>query len=75
MRGCPILAMNITGWRVQAVLSRKKTDVDLDAGFLFLNREASKNRTSYKWPLVGDLGDLVRAQPGLLARDERDFVG
>ena len=30
----PIKAINITGWRVRAVLSRRKTDVDLERGFL-----------------------------------------
>ena len=61
----PIKAINITGWRVRAVLSHRKTDVDLESGFLILDRESSKNRTAYKWPLSGDLGDLVRAQVAL----------
>lgn len=67
----PIEAINITGWRVRAVLSRRKADVDLENGFLTLDRESSKNRTSYKWPLVGELGDLVRGQLVRIALDER----
>jgi integrase len=39
-------------------------------GASFLNRESSKNRTEYKWPLVGDMGDLVRAQLTRIQRDE-----
>jgi integrase len=66
----PIKAINITGWRVRAVLSRHKTDVDLENGFLILDRESSKNRTAYKWPLVGELGELVRAQLHQIAQDE-----
>ncbi len=50
----PIEAINITGWRVNAVLSRRKTDVDLEEGFLILDRDSSKNRIAYKWPLVGE---------------------
>ncbi|MGC1812500.1 MAG: tyrosine-type recombinase/integrase [Candidatus Binataceae bacterium] len=66
----PIEAINITGWRVRAVLSRRKIDADLENGFLVLDRESSKNRTAYKWPLVGELGELVRGQLELIARDE-----
>ena len=67
----PIKAINITGWRVRAVLSRRKTDVDLERGFLILDRESSKNRTAYKWPLSGDLGDLVRVQVAQIALEDR----
>jgi integrase len=67
----PIKAISITGWRVRAVLSRRKTDIDLERGFLILDRESSKNRTAYKWPLSGDLGDLVRIQLAQTAADER----
>jgi integrase len=67
----PILAINITGWRVNAVLSRRRIDIDEETGFLILNRESSKNRTEYKWPLVGDLGNLVRIQLDRIQRDER----
>jgi integrase len=69
----PIKAINITGWRVRAVLSRRITDVDLESGFLILDRESSKNRTAYKWPLVGDLGELVLAQIDQTVRDERSL--
>ncbi|MGH7923342.1 MAG: tyrosine-type recombinase/integrase [Candidatus Binatus sp.] len=69
----PINAINITGWRVRAVLSRRRSDVDLENGFLILDRESSKNRTAYKWPLVGELGDLVYAQVDQIARDERSL--
>lgn len=58
----PIRAINITGWRVRAVLSRRRSDVDFEGGFLYLNREDSKNKTAYKWPLVGELGELVKQQ-------------
>jgi integrase len=66
-----IEAINITGWRVRAVLSRRRTDVDVENGFLILDHESSKNRTAYKWPLVGELGDLVRRQLAQIVRDER----
>jgi hypothetical protein len=56
---------------VRAVLSRRRTDVDLENGFLVLDRESAKNRTEYKWPLVGELGDLVRLQLEQIVRDER----
>jgi integrase len=56
---------------VRAILSRRRTDVDLDNGFLTLDQESSKNRTAYKWPLVGELGELVRSQLEQIARDER----
>jgi len=69
----PIKAINITGWRVRAVLSRRKTDVDLENGFRILDHASSKNRTAYKWPTVGELGDLVHAQLSRNARDERDL--
>ena len=49
----PIKAINITGWRVRAVLSRRRTDIDLDKGFLILDRESSKNRTAYKCRSLG----------------------
>ena len=63
MRETPaIVAISIKRWRVNAVPSRRRSDVDEETGFLVLNRESSKNRTEYKWPLVGDMGDLVRAQ-------------
>jgi len=65
-----ITAISITGWRVNAVLSRRRSDVDEETGFLVLNRESSKNRTEYKWPLVGDMGDLVREQLAQIQRDE-----
>lgn len=68
----PIEVIDLTGWRVRAVLRRRRTDVDLEAGFLILDRESSKNRTAYKWPLVGELGDLVRQQLEQIPRDERD---
>ena len=67
----PIQAINITGWRVNAVLSRRKIDVVLENGFPILDREASKNRTAYKWPLIGELGELVRGQLERIALDER----
>jgi integrase len=67
----PIEAINITGWRVRAVLSRRKMDVDLERGFLVLDRESSKNRTAYKWPLSGEMGDLVRVQVAQIALEER----
>ena len=66
----PIIAISITGWRVNAVLRRRRTDVDEETGFLVVDRESSKNRTEYKWPLVGDMGDLVRAQLARIQRDE-----
>jgi len=69
----PIEAINITGWRVRSVLNRRKADVDLENGFLTLDRESSKNRTAYKWPLVGELGELVREQLEQIARDERNL--
>ena len=68
---CPIKAINITGWRVRAVLSRRKMDVGLESGFLTLDRESSMNRTACKWPLFGDLGALVRAQVAQIALEER----
>src|SRR5262249_57995096 len=37
-----IMAISITGWRVNAVLSRRRSDVDEETGFLILNRESSK---------------------------------
>lgn len=40
----PIEAINITGWRVRAVLSRRKADVDLENGFLTLDREFADGR-------------------------------
>lgn len=64
-----IMAIAIAGWRVNAVLSRRRGDVDEETGFLVLNRESSKNRTEYRWPLVGDMGDLVRAQLAQIQRD------
>jgi integrase len=67
----PIEAINITGWRVRAVLSRRRTDVDLENDFLILDRDSSKNRTAYKWPLVGELGELVHVQLDQIMRDER----
>jgi len=67
----PIKAINLTGWRVRAVLNRRKADVDLENGFLILDCDSSKNRTAYKWPLVGELGDLVRAQLKHVTRDEQ----
>ena len=66
----PIQAINVTGWRVNAVLSRRKTDVNLVEGFLILDRDSSKNPIAYKWPLVGELGDLVHAQLTKIAQDE-----
>ena len=36
----PIRAINLTGWRVRAVLSRRRLDVDLETGFLILDRES-----------------------------------
>jgi integrase len=69
----PIEAINITGWRVRAVLSRRKADVDLENGFLTLDRESSKNRTAYKWPLVGELGERVREQLEQISQDERNL--
>lgn len=65
--------INITGWRVRGVLSRRKTDADLENGFLVLDRESSKNRTAYKWPLVEELGELVGKQLERIARDERNL--
>jgi integrase len=65
-----IMAIAIMGWRVNAILSRRRGDVDEETGFLVLNRESSKNRTEYRWPLVGDMGDLVRAQLAQIQRDE-----
>ena len=65
-----IMAISVTGWRVNAVLSRRRSDVDEETGFLVLNRESSKNRTEYKWPLVGDMGDLIRGQLAQIQRDE-----
>jgi hypothetical protein len=44
---------------------------DLERGFLILDRESSKNRTTYKWPLSGDLGDLIRFQVAQIALEER----
>jgi integrase len=69
----PVEAINITGWRVRAVLSRRRTDVDVENGFLILDRESSKNRTAYKWPLVGELGELVRGQLDRIAKDEHEL--
>jgi integrase len=66
----PIEAIKITGWRVRAVLSRRRTDADVENGFLILDRESSKNGNAYKWPLVGELGDLVLGQLERIARDE-----
>src|SRR5262245_54680990 len=63
------MAISITRWRVNAVLSRRRGDVDEEPGFFLLNLESSKNRTEYEWPLVGDIGDLVRAP---LVQIERD---
>jgi integrase len=65
-----IIAISITGWRVNAVLSRRRSDVDEETGFLVLNRESSKNRTEYKWPLVGDMGELVQTQLARIQCDE-----
>jgi integrase len=58
---------------VNAVLSRRRSDVDEETGFLVLNRESSKNRCEYKWPLVGDMGDLVRAQLAQIQHDELEL--
>ena len=69
----PIEAINITGWRVRAVLSRRKVDVDVENRFLILDGESSKNHTAYKWPLVGDLGELVRRQLDQIPKDEREL--
>jgi integrase len=63
-----IMAISVTGWRVNAVLSRRRSDVDEETGFLVLNRESSNNRTEYKWPLVGDMGDLIRGQLAQIQR-------
>jgi hypothetical protein len=51
----------------------RQTDADLENGFLILDRESSKNRTAYKWPLVGELGELVCAQLERNALDERNL--
>ena len=53
-----IMAISITRWRVNAVLSRRRGDVDEEPRFLLLNLESSKNRTEYEWPLVRDIGDF-----------------
>jgi hypothetical protein len=68
-----IKAISITGWRLRAVLSRRKTDIDLEREFLILAREPSKNRTARKWPLSGDLGDLIHIHTKLaqIAWNER----
>lgn len=65
----PVMAINITGWRVRAVLSRRK--IDLDGEFLLLDPKSSKNRTEYKWPLVGEMGELIKTQLKQIAKDER----
>jgi integrase len=57
-----VKAIKITGWRVRSVLSRRTSHVDLENGFLILDYRSSKNRTEYKWPLIGELGDLVTSQ-------------
>jgi integrase len=65
-----VKAIKITGWRVRSVLTRRVTDVDLEKGFLILDYQSSKNRTEYKWPLIGELGDLVSAQLARIRKDE-----
>jgi integrase len=51
-------------------LSRRTSDVDLENGFLILDYQSSKNRTEYKWPLIGEFGDLVTLQMAEIRRAE-----
>jgi integrase len=67
----PIRAISITGWRVNAVLSRKKLHIDHERSVLILDRASSKNRIEYRWPLVGDMADLVKEQLEQIRLDER----
>lgn len=55
----------ITGWRKRAVLTRTWDDIREDTmgrRWLFLTRDRSKNKREYRFPVVGDLADVLRAQ-------------
>lgn len=55
----------ITGWRKRAVLTRTWNDIRADTTgqkWLYLTRDRSKNKRSYRFPVVGDLADVLDAQ-------------
>jgi integrase len=72
-RGWVALAAS-TGWRKNALLSRKWTDIRTDTErqrWLCLDRRSSKNAEPYRFPLVGDVARILDAQRVYVDRVER----
>lgn len=56
----PFKVAAITGWRLKSeILTRKWTDVDLDAGWLRLEPGESKTREGRQFPLIPSLRDVL----------------
>lgn len=56
------LALDETSWRPGELRSRKRTDVDFEAGFLLLDANSSKTRRGRTFPLTEYLRELLKEQ-------------
>jgi integrase len=62
---------SICGWRLNAVLSRTKNDIDWEGGVLNLDAKSSKNGESLQFPLTPRLRAVLEEQLAWVAELER----
>ena len=63
-----------TGWRREAVLSRKWAHISTDSDglkWLHLDRRSSKNKEPYRFPVVGDVDRILKEQRAYVERVQK----